>query len=96
MIGTILTKKLVTSLAYTIIGSEVVRKNLTAENARRVASAGKSMAIRAGSTIKNKAGSLKNAVSERKKEILAAKDELTTKGEVLVIKDDDDDEDSLI
>lgn len=93
MIGTILTKKLVTSLAYTIIGSEVVRKNLTVDNARRVATAIGKAATTAGSTIKTKAGSLKEAVNDRKKEILAAKDELTTKDELATR---DSDEDSLI
>lgn len=90
MIGALLTKKVISTIAYTIVGSEVVRKNLTVENAKKVASTSKRIAARAGHTIKTKAGSLKNAVNDRRKEILAAKDELVTKD------DDDNDEDSLI
>lgn len=73
MIDKILAKKIISAIAYTIVGSEVVKGSLTMENARRVASVSKRIAVRAGTSIKSKANGLKQAVKDRKDEIKMAK-----------------------
>jgi len=70
-----LMSKVVTGIAYGVIGSEVVRDNLTADNARKVANMIGRGATTTGRGVKSAAGRLQSAVRERKKEILAAKDD---------------------
>ena len=78
MIGTILTKKLVTTIAYTLIGSEVVKKNLTIDNAKKVMSTTRKAAAATSRTMRGKAAELKNAVNQRKLEILTAESSANT------------------
>ena len=66
-----LTSKLITGIAYTIIGSEVVKANLTVDNARRVAGAITGAATTTGKVVGRKANSLRCAVSKRKAELQA-------------------------
>lgn len=72
MIGKILSSKVVTGIAYSLIGARVVRDNLTVDNARKVMSATRKAAATTGHTIRGKAAELKDAVNQRKSEILSA------------------------
>ena len=65
----ILASKAITSIAYAVIGSEVVRENLTVDNARKVAAATGKAAKVTGRAIHIKAAKLKEAVAKRKAEI---------------------------
>ena len=73
MIVRILTSKIVTSIAYTIIGSEVVKSTITIGNARKVAGALGSAAHTTGKVIGRRASDLKRAVNQRRAELVAAK-----------------------
>ena len=65
--------KVITAIAYAVIGSEVVKDNLTIENARKVGNAISRAATTTGKVARSRASSLKSAVSRRKDEILSAK-----------------------
>jgi len=69
-----LSSKIITSIAYTIIGSEVVKDNLTVDNARKVGAAIGKAATATGKVVSSKASNLRNAVSERKAAILKSND----------------------
>ena len=68
-----LMSKVVTGIAYGVIGSEVVRDNLTVDNARKVANMIGRGAATTGRNVKRAAEMLQSAVRDRKQEILAAK-----------------------
>ena len=75
MLGKILASKVITGIAYSLIGSEVVKKNLTVENARKLVSAVSRTAMATGRTARRKAGNLKRAVDQRKEEISRAEED---------------------
>ena len=72
MIGRI-SSKIISSIAYTVIGSEVVKSAMTRENASKVATLTGKVVTTTYQTVRSKANSLKVAVSQRKVEILTAK-----------------------
>ena len=74
MIGKILAGKLVTSIAYTLMGAEVVKSNVTMENARKLAGGIGKVATTTGRAVHRGASSLAGAVSRRKAEILSDED----------------------
>ena len=72
MIGRI-SSKIISSIAYTVIGSEVVKSAMTRENVSKVAALTGKVVTTTARTVRSKANSLKVAVSQRKVEILTAK-----------------------
>ena len=78
MIRTILTKKVITSVAYALIGSETVKAAMTKDNARKVMSATRKAAAATSRTVRGKASNLKEAVNQRKLEILTAESSANT------------------
>ena len=73
MIGKILIGKVITGIAYSLLGSEVVKNNLTVENARKVASVLGRAAIATGRGVRREASNLRTAVTQRKEELKRAK-----------------------
>ena len=70
----IITNKTITALAYAVIGSEIVRNNLTVKNARKVATVTGKVAATTGRAVRGKANQLRDAVLRRKSEIQSDKD----------------------
>jgi len=73
MIVKILASKVITGIAYSLLGSEVAKNALTVENARKVASAVGKATATTGHAIKGAASSAKKAVQKRKEELKRAK-----------------------
>lgn len=73
MIGKILIGKVITGIAYSLIGSETARKALTVENARKIASAVGKTAATTCLSIKGSISKAKVAVRHRKEELKRAK-----------------------
>jgi len=69
----LLSKKVITTLAYTLLGSELVKEQITPENARRAAMAIGKAATTAGRVMKSKSKELSTAVKARKDELKQAR-----------------------
>jgi hypothetical protein len=69
MVGKILAGKVITGIAYSLIGSETARKALTVENIHKVASAVGRTAAATCLSIKGVASKAKVAVQQRKEEL---------------------------
>ena len=75
MLSNMLMKKMITGIAYTLIGSDIVRDSLNKENARKVLAASRRAAASAGRTLTGKGRTLRAAVKARKQELLTREDD---------------------